>query len=82
MATRRLLDALGMARQAVISAQTQVKVAGPSITPAKWSRARFDALAHLITGSPYYSTPRHGRRAWRAKLEPGPISTGALRWPA
>jgi hypothetical protein len=54
MATRRLLDALGMARQAVISAQTQVKVAGPSVTPAKWSRERFDALAHLITGSPYY----------------------------
>jgi hypothetical protein len=29
LAARRLLDALGTARQAVISAQTQVKVAGP-----------------------------------------------------
>ena len=36
VAASRLLDALGSARQAVISAQTQVKVAGPVYHGARW----------------------------------------------
>jgi hypothetical protein len=54
MASRRLLDALGTCRQAVISAQTQVKVAGPVYHGCQMVTSAIDALAHLITGSPYY----------------------------
>ena len=54
MAARRLLDALGTARQAVISAQTQVKVAGPVYHGCQMVTAAIDALAQLITGSPRY----------------------------
>ena len=54
MAARRLLDALGTARQAVISAQTQVKVAGPVYHGCQMVTSAIDALAHLITGSPRY----------------------------
>src|SRR6476659_9338866 len=52
MAARRLLDALGSARQAVISAQTQVKVAGPVYHGCQMVTSAIDALAQLITGSP------------------------------
>jgi hypothetical protein len=51
---RRLLDALGSARQAVISAQTQVKVAGPVYHACQMVTSAIDALEHMITGSPYY----------------------------
>jgi hypothetical protein len=51
-AQRRLLDALGSARQAAISAQTQVKVAGPVYHACQMVTSAIDALAHLITGSP------------------------------
>src|SRR3954447_19512170 len=54
VAGRRLLDALGTARQAVISAQTQVKVAGPVYHGCQMVTSAIDALAHLITGSPRY----------------------------
>ena len=54
VAARRLLDALGTARQAVISAQTQVKVAGPVYHGCQMVTSAIDALAHLITGSPRY----------------------------
>jgi hypothetical protein len=36
LAAQRLLGALGTARQAVISAQTQVKVGGQSTMAARW----------------------------------------------
>jgi hypothetical protein len=51
VAARRLLDALGTARQAVISAQTQVKVAGPVYHGCQMVTAAIDALAKLVTGS-------------------------------
>jgi hypothetical protein len=54
LAARRLLDALGTARQAVISAQTQVKVAGPVRHGCQMVTSAIDALAHLISGSPRY----------------------------
>jgi hypothetical protein len=54
MAARRLLDALGTSRQAVISAMTQVKVGGPAYHGCQMVTSAIDALAHLITGSPYY----------------------------
>jgi hypothetical protein len=54
MASRRLLDALGTCRQAVISAMTQVKPAGPVYHACQMATTAIDALAHLITGSPYY----------------------------
>jgi hypothetical protein len=54
MPARRLLDALGTARQAVISAQTHVKVAGPVYHGCQMVTSATDALAHLITGSPRY----------------------------
>jgi hypothetical protein len=54
MASRRLLDALGTSRRAVIAAQTQVKVAGPVYHGCQMVTSAIDALAHLITGSPYY----------------------------
>jgi hypothetical protein len=54
MAARRLLDALGSARQAVIGAMTQVKPAGPVYHGCQMVTTAIDALAHLITGSPYY----------------------------
>jgi hypothetical protein len=55
MPARRLLDALGTARQAVISAQTQVKVAGaslPWLSDGHFCHRR--SRAHLVTGSPRY----------------------------
>jgi hypothetical protein len=54
LAASRLLDALGTARQAVISAQTQVKVAGPVYHGCQMVTAAIDALAKLITGSGSY----------------------------
>jgi hypothetical protein len=54
LAATRLLDALGTARQAVISAQTQVKVAGPIYHGCQMVTAAIDALAKLITGSGRY----------------------------
>jgi hypothetical protein len=54
LAATRLLDALGSARQAVISAQTQVKVAGPVYHGCQMVTAAIDALAKLITGSGSY----------------------------
>jgi hypothetical protein len=54
MAARRLLDALGTCRQAVIGAMTQVKPAGPIYHGCQMVTSAIDALAHLITGSPYY----------------------------
>lgn len=53
-AERRLIDALRTCRQAVISAQTQVKVAGPVYHGCQMVTSAIDALAHLITGSPRY----------------------------
>src|SRR5690242_8623454 len=50
----RLLNALGTCRQAVISAQTQVKVAGPVYHGCQMVTSAIDALAHLITGSARY----------------------------
>jgi hypothetical protein len=41
----RLLDALGSCRQAVISAQTQVKVAGPVYHGCQMVTSAIDALA-------------------------------------
>jgi len=63
MAAKRLLDALGTARQAVISAQTQVKAAGPVYHGCQMVSSAIDALAHLITGSPATSMRRAPRRA-------------------
>src|SRR5205809_5029051 len=54
MSARTLLNALGTARQAVISAQTQVKVAGLVYHGCQMVTSAIDALAHLITGSPRY----------------------------
>jgi hypothetical protein len=54
VAARRLLDVLGTSRQAVISATTQVKVGGPVYHGCQMATSAIDALAHLITGSPYY----------------------------
>jgi hypothetical protein len=54
VAQTRLLDALGSCRQAVISAQTQVKVAGPVYHGCQMVTAAIDALAKLITGSSRY----------------------------
>ena len=54
MAARRLLDALGTARQAVISAQTQVKVAGPVYHACQIVTAAIGALAKLVAGSSRY----------------------------
>jgi hypothetical protein len=54
LAAQRLLGALGTARQAVISAQTQVKVGGPVYHGCQMVTSAIDALAHLITGSPRY----------------------------
>ena len=54
VAASRLLDALGSVRQAVISAQTQVKVAGPVYHGCQIVTAAIDALAKLITGSSRY----------------------------
>jgi hypothetical protein len=51
---RRLLDALGASRQAVVSAMTQVKPAGPVYHGCQMVTSAIDALAHLLTGSPYY----------------------------
>jgi hypothetical protein len=50
----KLLNALGTCRQAVISAQTQVKVAGPVYHGCQMVTSAIDALAHLITGSARY----------------------------
>jgi hypothetical protein len=68
-AAQRLLDALGSARQAVISAQTQVKVAGPAYHGCQMVTSAIDALARLITGSPYYfhdqgTLGMPGERSW------------------
>ena len=52
VAARRLLDALGTARQAVISAQTQVKVAGPVYHGCQMVTSA--PRRYLITGSPRY----------------------------
>jgi hypothetical protein len=54
VATRRLLDALGTCRQAVISAQTQVKVARPVYHGCQMVTAAIDGLAKLVTGSNSY----------------------------
>jgi hypothetical protein len=54
LAAARLLDALGTARQAVISAQTQVKVAGPIYHGCQMVTAAIDALGKLVTGSGRY----------------------------
>ena len=54
LATSRLLEALGNCRQAVISAMTQVKPAGPVYHGCQMVTSAIDALAHLITGSPHY----------------------------
>jgi hypothetical protein len=47
-------EALGTCRQAVISAQTQVKVAGPVYHGCQMVTSAIDALAQLITDSAYY----------------------------
>ena len=54
VAARRLLGALGTARQTVVSAQTQVKVAGPLYHGCQMVTAAIDALAKLVTGSSRY----------------------------
>ena len=58
---------LGTARQAVISAQTQVKVAGPVYHGCQMVAAAIDALAKLITG-PAGTFMRRGRSARPANL--------------
>jgi hypothetical protein len=69
VAQARLLDALGSCRQAVISAQTQVKVAGPVYHGCQMVTAAIDALAKLITGSSRYfhdqgTLGMPGERSW------------------
>jgi hypothetical protein len=54
LALSGLLDALGICRQAVISTQTQVKVAGPIYHGCQMVTSAIDALAHLITGPPRF----------------------------
>jgi hypothetical protein len=54
IAARRLLDALGICRQALIGAQTQVKVAGQVYHACQMVTSAIDALAHLVTSAPYY----------------------------
>src|SRR3954453_14442825 len=77
MAARRLLDALGTARQAVVSAQTQVKVAGPVYHGCQMVTSAIDALAHLIAGSPpLLPCAGHLRRARRAELGTRPAGRG------
>jgi hypothetical protein len=52
VAARRLLDALGTARQAVISTQTQVKVAGPVYHGCQMVTSALDATSlpvHPVT---------------------------------
>src|SRR4051812_4083336 len=61
-AARRLLDALGTARQAVISAQTQVKVAGPvyqhfsGVRAFKRAKMKVQGTAIEISQSEAWST--------------------------
>jgi hypothetical protein len=79
MAARPLRDALGTARQAVISGQTQVKVAGPVYHGCPTVTSAIDALAHLITGSPYYFHAQGTLGAsGEPNFEPGPVGTGGL----
>jgi hypothetical protein len=80
MAIRRLLDSLGASRQAVIRAITHVKPAGPVYHGCEMVTRAIDALAHLITGSPYYFRAEGTLGARRAKLEPGSISARVRRW--
>ncbi|MEA2861903.1 MAG: hypothetical protein QOC72_3942 [Methylobacteriaceae bacterium] len=54
LAAKRLLDSLGTCRQAVIDASTRVKVSGPIYHACHMVTSAIDALAHLISGSPYY----------------------------
>ena len=75
-------EALGTCRQAVISAQTQVKVAGPVYHGCQMVTSAIDALAQLITGSAYYfhaeatqGTP--GEPNWSSRPASSRISDGA-----
>ena len=75
-AAKRLLDALGVSRQAVIEASTRVKVSGPVYHACHMVTSAIDALAHLITGSPYYyhaqgTLGSPGEPNWTRDRQPG-----------
>jgi hypothetical protein len=83
IAADQLIEALRTCRFTLRDLAADLRFETPAAHACRTVLAASDALAHLITGSPYYfhaqgTLGAPGEPNW----QPGSVSAGELRWPA